>query len=178
MFRSSAKNANVISEAFRATRPGFLTAIFFSLFINIFAFVSPLYMLQIYDRVITSRNTMTLIALTVIAVFLIIVYASLEKIRSAIFVRLGILFANLSRSRLFDAVLKGTLLQPGRGHTQVLRDLDTLREFLTGSGLISFCDAPWVPIFVVGCFLLHTWYGYIATAGAVLIFVLLLPTSC
>jgi ATP-binding cassette, subfamily C, bacterial len=170
MFRSSAKNANVISEAFRATRPGFLTAVFFSLFINILAFVSPLYMLQIYDRVITSRNTMTLIALSVIAVFLVVVYAALEKVRSAILVRLGILFSNLSRTRLFDAVLKGNLLQPGRGHTQALRDLDTIREFLTGSGLISFCDAPWVPIFVVGCFILHPWYGYIATGGAVLIF--------
>jgi ATP-binding cassette subfamily C protein len=170
MFRSSAKNPNVISEAFRATRPGFLTAIFFSLFINILAFVSPLYMLQIYDRVISSRNTMTLIALTVIAVFLVVIYAALEKIRSAILVRLGILFSNLSRMRLFDAVLKGNLLQPGRGHTQALRDLDTIREFLTGSGLISFCDAPWVPIFVVGCFILHPWYGYIATGGAVLIF--------
>ena len=170
MFRSSAKNATVISEAFRATRPGFLTAIFFSFFINILAFVSPLYMLQIYDRVITSRNTMTLLALTVIAVFLVVVYAALEKIRSAILVRLGILFSNLSRTRLFDAVLKGNLLQPGRGHTQALRDLDTIREFLTGAGLISFCDAPWVPIFVVGCFILHSWYGFIATAGAVLIF--------
>ena len=170
MFRSSAKNATVISEAFRATRPGFLTAIFFSFFINILAFVSPLYMLQIYDRVITSRNTMTLIALSVIAVFLVVVYAALEKIRSAILVRLGILFSNLSRTRLFDAVLRGNLLQPGRGHTQALRDLDTIREFLTGTGLISFCDAPWVPIFVVGCFLLHPWYGFIATAGAVLIF--------
>src|SRR5208337_3058743 len=69
-----------------------------------------------------------------------------------------------------DAVLKGTLLQPGRGHTQALRDLDTIREFLTGTGLISFCDAPWVPIFVVGCFILHPWYGYIAVAGALLIF--------
>ena len=170
MFRGSAKKTNVISEAFRATWPGFLTAIFFSLFINILAFVSPLYMLQIYDRVITSRNTMTLIALTVIAVFLVIIYAALEKIRSAILVRLGILFSNLSRSRLFDAVLKGSLLQPGRGHSQALRDLDTIREFLTGTGLISFCDAPWVPIFVAGCFIMHRWYGYIATAGAVLIF--------
>jgi ATP-binding cassette, subfamily C, bacterial len=167
---NSVKNSNVLSEAFRATRAGFLTAIFFSFFINILAFVSPLYMLQIYDRVITSRNTMTLLALTVIAAFLIVVYALLEKIRSAVLVRLGILFSTLARSRLFDAVLKGNLLQPGRGHTQALRDLDTIREFLTGSGLLSFCDAPWVPIFVVGCFLLHSWYGCIATAGAVLIF--------
>jgi len=165
-----AKPSNVLADAFRATRTGFLTAIFFSLFINILAFVSPLYMLQIYDRVITSRNVATLVALTIIAAFLIVIYAALEKVRSAMLVRLGILFSTLSRTRLFDAVLKGTLAQPGRGHTQALRDLDTIREFLTGSGLISFCDAPWVPIFVFGCFLLHTWYGLIATAGAVLIF--------
>jgi ATP-binding cassette subfamily C protein len=167
---NSVKNANVLSEAFRATRTGFLTAIVFSLFINILAFVGPLYMLQIYDRVITSRNLTTLAALTVIAAFLILIYATLEKIRSAVLVRLGILFSTLARSRLFDAVLKGSLLQPNAGHTQALRDLDTLREFLTGTGLISFCDAPWVPIFVIGCFLLHPWYGYIATGGAVLIF--------
>ena len=166
----SAKNANVLSEAFRATRTGFLTAIVFSFFINILAFVGPLYMLQIYDRVITSRNGMTLLALTVIAAFLLIIYAVLEKIRSAVLVRLGILFSALARTRLFDAVLKGNLLQPNGGHTQALRDLDTVREFLTGTGLISFCDAPWVPIFVVGCFILHPWYGYIASAGAVLIF--------
>jgi ATP-binding cassette, subfamily C, bacterial len=170
MSRGSAKNETVISEAIRATRPGFITAIFFSFFINVLAFVSPLYMLQIYDRVITSRNSMTLIALTVIAVFLLMIYAALEKVRSAILVRLGILFSDIARSRLFDAVLKGNLLQPGRGHTQALRDLDTVREFLTGTGLISFCDAPWVPIFVVGCFILHPYYGYIATAGAVIIF--------
>jgi ATP-binding cassette, subfamily C, type I secretion system permease/ATPase len=173
MFRNSANataTSNIIAEAFRPTRAGFFTAIFFSFFINILAFVGPMYMLQIYDRVITSRSTITLIALTVIAAFLLIVYASLEKVRSALLVRLGVLFSTLARSRLFDAVLRGNLLQPGRGHTQALRDLDTIREFMTGSGLISFCDAPWVPIFVAGCFLLHSWYGYIATAGAVLIF--------
>jgi ATP-binding cassette subfamily C protein len=171
MLRKSAGYQNVLTEAFRTTRPAFLTAIFFSLFINILAFVSPLYMLQIYDRVITSRNVMTLVGLTVIAVFLVLVYAALEKVRSAILVRAGILFSTFSRIRLFDAVLKGSLLQPGRGHTQALRDLDTIREFLTGAGLISFCDAPWVPIYVVGCFLLHPWYGCIATGGAVLIFI-------
>ena len=134
----SAKNANVLSEAFRATRTGFFTAIVFSFFINILAFVGPLYMLQIYDRVITSRNGTTLLALTVIAAFLLIIYAALEKIRSAVLVRLGILFSALARTRLFNAVLKGNLLQPNGGHTQTLRDLDTVREFLTGTGLISF----------------------------------------
>jgi ATP-binding cassette subfamily C protein len=161
---------NLLSEAFRATRAGFLTAILFSFFINILAFVGPIYMLQIYDRVITSRNTTTLVVITVIAAYLLIAYALLEKVRSAILVRLGILFAAKAREPLFNAVLRGTIIQPGAGHTQALRDLDTIREFLTGAGLISFCDAPWVPIFVLGCFVLHPWYGYIAAVGAALIF--------
>jgi ATP-binding cassette, subfamily C, bacterial len=161
---------NLLADAMRGTRAGFVTAIVFSLFINLLAFVGPLYMLQIYDRVITSRNTTTLVVLTLIAGFLLIVYALLEKARSAVLVRLGILFSSRARAPLFNAVLRGTLIQPEGGHAQALRDLDTLREFLTGSGLISFCDAPWVPIFVTGCFILHPWYGFVATAGAVLIF--------
>jgi ATP-binding cassette subfamily C protein len=161
---------NLLGDAMRGTRWGFVTAIVFSFFINLLAFVGPLYMLQIYDRVITSRNVTTLIVLTLIAGFLLIVYAFLEKLRSAVLVRLGILFSSRARAPLFNAVLRGSLLQPEAGHSQVLRDLDTLREFLTGSGLISFCDAPWVPIFVAGCFILHPWYGFVATAGAILIF--------
>ena len=166
------KRISLLQEAIRGTRAGFVSAIIFSFFINVLAFVGPLYMLQIYDRVITSRNVTTLVVLTIIAGFLLISYALLEKVRSAVLVRLGLLFAARARGPLFNAVLRGTLLQPAGGHSQVLRDLDTLREFLTGTGLISFCDAPWVPIFVVGCFILHPWYGFVATGGAVLIFAL------
>jgi ATP-binding cassette, subfamily C, bacterial len=165
------KKINLISEAMEGTRGGFIATIVFSLFINLLAFVGPLYMLQIYDRVITSRNTTTLLVLTLIAAFLLIVSALLEKARSAVLVRLGITFASKARTPLFSAVLRGTLVQPTAGHSQALRDLDTIREFLTGAGLISFCDAPWVPIFVTGCFMLHPWYGVVATAGAALIFI-------
>jgi ATP-binding cassette subfamily C protein len=162
----------LLTEAFRAIRPGFATAIFFSLFINLLAFVGPLYMLQIYDRVIGSRNVATLIAITIIAGFLLVVYALLEKIRSSILVRLGLLFSERAKAPLFDAVLRGTLIQPGSNHVQVLRDLDTIREFLTGAGLIAFCDTPWVPIFVAACFIMHPWFGYVATIGAIVIFTL------
>ena len=122
MNSSSAKN--VITEALHATRAGFLTAMFFSFFINLLAFVGPLYMLQIYDRVITSRNLTTLAALTIIAAFLLLVYALLEKIRSAILVRLGVVFSATARPRLFEAVSKACLLQPGGAPTQALRDLE------------------------------------------------------
>ncbi len=164
------RKTNLLAEALRGTRPGFVAVIVFSFFINLLAFVGPMYMLQIYDRVITSRNVTTLVVLTGIAGFLLIVFALLEKLRSAVLVRLGLLFANRARAPLFNAALRGTLLQPNAGHGQVLRDLDTLREFLTGSGFIAFCDAPWVPIFVAGCFILHPWYGYVAAIGAILIF--------
>lgn len=161
---------NLLSRGFRATRPAFLTAIFFSFFINILAFVGPLYMLQVYDRVLASRNYMTLLFLTLIAGFLLAVYASLEKIRSAVLVRAGLLFDSKTRSELFESVLYGSLQQPGLAHYTVLRELDIIREFMTGSGLISFCDAPWVPIFVAACFIMHPWYGWIALSGAILIF--------
>jgi ATP-binding cassette subfamily C protein len=169
MGRASDKNS-LLDLAFRATRPAFGAAIFFSFFINILAFVGPLYMLQIYDRVITSRNETTLLFLTLIAAFLLVVYASLEKIRSAVLVRAGLLFDYKMRSELFESVLRGSLKQPDKAHYSTLRELDVIREFLTGAGLISFCDAPWVPIFVGACFILHPWFGWVATAGAILIF--------
>jgi PrtD family type I secretion system ABC transporter len=164
------KKDNLLSRGFRATRPAFLTAIFFSFFINILAFVGPLYMLQVYDRVLASRNYMTLLFLTLIAGFLLAVYAALEKIRSAVLVRAGLLFDSKTRSELFESVLHGSLQQPGIAHHTVLRELDVIREFMTGSGLISFCDAPWAPIFVAACFVMHPWYGWIALSGAILIF--------
>src|SRR5665213_2696253 len=161
---------NLLWDGIRAARPAFYTAVFFSLFINILAFVGPLYMLQIYDRVITSRNETTLIFITVIASAMLVVYAALEKVRSAVLVRAGLLFDAKTRSRLFEVVLHGTLKNPAGGHAGALRELDVIREFLTGSGLISFCDIPWVPVFVVACFMLHPLFGVIATLGAVLIF--------
>jgi ATP-binding cassette subfamily C protein len=170
MLQLFANKPDLLSQSFRVTRGGFITAMIFSLFINLLAFVGPLYMLQVYDRVLSSRNLGTLIAITIIAGFLLVVYAVLEKLRSAILVRLGLLFAARARAPLFAAVLRGNIRQPGAGHTQALRDLDSIREFLTGAGLISFCDAPWVPIFIAGCFILHLYFGIVATIGAILIF--------
>src|SRR5258707_12018365 len=93
------KRPSFLADASKAIRPGFATAIVFSFFVNLLAFVGPLYMLQVYDRVLGSRNIGTLVALTIIAGFLLIVYAALEKIRSSILVRLGLLFAAVDRSR-------------------------------------------------------------------------------
>lgn len=160
-----------LKRALRTARPAFGFAIFLSLFINILALVAPVYMMQIYDRVIMSRNMTTLLMLTLVAAALLISYALLEASRSRTLVRAGTLFDEEASDQVFDAVQRTSLTNQSSGSAQGLRDLDRVREYLTGNGLISLCDAPWVPIFILGCFLLHPWYGYIATGGAVLLFV-------
>ena len=168
------RRPSAVFKALSKSRGGFITAIVFSLFINLLAFVGSIYMLQIYDRVITSRNELTLLLLTLIAGFLLVVYALLEKFRSAVLVRVGVEFNDHLRDDVFKGALRGTLYAPGAGHSQSLRDLDNLREFLTGNGFITFFDAPWVPIFVAACFILHPWFGYVALGGGIIIFALAL----
>ena len=168
--RAPSAGPNILKDGYRSVRPAFFSAIVFSLFINLLAFVGPLYMLQVYDRVITSRNEWTLIFITMIAGILLVVYAALEKVRSAVLVRAGLLFDANTRARLFETVLNASLRHPALARASVLRELDVIREFLTGAGLISFCDVPWVPVFVAGCFILHPLFGVVASAGAVLIF--------
>jgi len=161
----AATDAALLSGA-KQTVPIFVAAIIFSFFINLLMFVSPLYMLQIYDRVVSSRSQTTLIAITLLAGFLLAIYAVLEGIRSRILVRAGLLFDEKISDPVFEAIHRGNIRMPNGSHVQCLRDMDVLREFLTGSGLISLCDAPWFPIFVVACFLLHPWFGMIALIGS------------
>ena len=126
-----------MASGVRATLPVFATAVVFSFFINSLLLVSPLYMLQIYDRVITSRSQITLLSLTVLAAILIGVYAALETLRSRLLVRAGLLFDEKIAEPVFHAVHRGNLRQPGANHAQALRDVDTVREFLTGAGLAA-----------------------------------------
>jgi len=149
----------------------------FSLFINILLLVTPLYMLQIYDRVLSTRSHSTLIAITVIAALMLLVYAVLETLRSQVLVRAGLLFDHDLAGAVFNAIHRGMLRQSSGNLVQGLRDVDALREFLTGSGLIAFCDAPWFPVFVGASFLLHPWFGWLALFGAVVIWSLTLTNE-
>ena len=97
----------VIVAGVRAALPVFATVVVFSFFINLLLFVSPLYMLQIYDRVITSRSETTLLSLTVLAAILIGVYAALETLRSRLLVRAGLLLDEKIAEPVFNAVHRG-----------------------------------------------------------------------
>ena len=145
----------------KGTRLAIFVAMVFSFFINILALVSPLYMLQVYDRVLSSRSEMTLLFITLIAVFLFVVYAALEALRTQVLVRAGIRFDAEVRGAIFKSVLDATLTKRPGG-AQAFRDVDEVRGFMTGAGLISFCDAPWIPVFIVISFVLHPFFGVLA----------------
>jgi PrtD family type I secretion system ABC transporter len=159
-----------LDQALRAFRGTFFVTFVFSFFINMLMFIAPLYMLQVYDRVLTSRSEPTLIGLTVLAALMLVVMGLLEAIRSRLLVRTGARLDNQMSGRLFSAVFRRSVVAPGGGQTQALRDLDAVREFLTGPGLLAFIDAPWAPLFLAAVYLLHPVLGLVATAGAVVIF--------
>jgi ATP-binding cassette subfamily C protein len=170
----SSLEASPLASAVRAVMPALATSLVFSFFINLLTLVSPIYMLQIYDRVVATRDLDTLVAITVIAVGLLVVYALLQALRTRVLVRAGLLFDCRLAEEAFDAVHRGLLRQPGGGSLQVLRDIEVLREFLSGAGLIAFFDAPWFPIFVGAAFLLHPWFGWLAIIGGLVMFALAL----
>ena len=163
-------NANPLRQAIRLCLPKLGIVIFFSLFVNLLMFVAPMHMLQIYDRVLVSRSEVTLIVLTTLAVGLLVIYGLLEGVRSRILVRVGLQFDELISGPMFNIVFNTALSRPNLASSHTLRDVDTVRDFISGGAIIALCDAPWVPIFISACFILHPILGFIALVGAILVF--------
>ncbi|MBF0255732.1 MAG: type I secretion system permease/ATPase [Gammaproteobacteria bacterium] len=157
--------AEVLSKVSRS----FIAVGVFSFFINLLMLTPPLYMLQLYDRVLTSRSESTLVMLTLVVVFLFASMAMLEFIRSRVLIRVGSQIEESLNQRLFDASMKLSLMSPNQGGSQPLRDLTTLRQYMTGNGLFAFFDAPWLPIYLAILFLFHPYYGIFATLAAVIL---------
>ncbi len=166
-----------IAEALHISRKAFIGVAVFSFFINLLMLVSPIYMLQVYDRVLSSRSENTLVALTVLAIGLVLLMSLLDLLRTQVLVRIGVRFDDYLGERLFAAICRVTIRSPESGQVQALRDLDSVREFLTGQGLFAFFDAPWVPFFIGLVFLFHPLLGLVALVGALVLFCLALITE-
>lgn len=171
------KPASPLQKAYGRFKAIIFATVVFSFFSNLLMFVGPLYMLQVYDRVLASRNEFTLLMITSIAVVLLITYAFLEFIRSKMLVRAGLQFDDMLANPAFNRVVRKQLLAPNSGAHATLQDIDRVREFLTGQGILAFFDAPWVPLFLALCFAFHPWLGLVATCGAVIIFALALTNE-
>lgn len=136
----------------------------FSFLINLLMLTAPLYMLQIYDRVLTSRSGYTLLFLTILALAALATLALLDICRSRLLVRLSSHFDKQLSTHVFSrSMLRGL----GAQH---LRDLDQLRTFMTGPTLLAFFDAPWMPLYLLTVYFLHPWLGHVGLVGAVILF--------
>ena len=163
-----------LKKAYGRFKAIIFATVVFSFFSNLLMVVGPLDMLQVYDRVLASRNENTLLMISSIAVAMLVTYGALEIIRSKMLVRAGMQFDDMLANPSFNRVVRKQLLSPNSGAHATLQDVDRVREFLTGQGILSFFDAPWVPLFLGLCYAFHPWLGMVATGGAVVIFALAL----
>ena len=161
-------NRSEVTGAIWAIRRPFYIVGGFSFLINILMLTPTFYMLQMYDRVLGSRNELTLYMITMITVGLFLLLASLEFVRSRILVRVGAQFDAALNSRVFNAAFETNLRTNGANAGQALSDLTNVRQFITGNGLFAFFDAPWFPIYLAVIFVLHPILGWFSIGGAIL----------
>ena len=150
----------------------FYTVGTFSAIINLLALIPSLYMLQVYDRVLSSRNEITLLMLTLMMLGGYLFSCALELIRSFVLVRVGAQFDMQLNKRLYTAAFEQNLKQAGGNAGQALSDLTTLRQFLTGNALFAFFDAPWFPVYLIVIYFFEPWLGLFATCGVVILVIL------
>jgi ATP-binding cassette subfamily C exporter for protease/lipase/ATP-binding cassette subfamily C protein EexD len=156
-------------ELLAGLRPIFFYAGMFSLAINLLFLAPSLYMLQVFDRVITSRSLETLIFLTLAAVGALAVMATLDLIRARLLVSAGVVLDRALGQRVLRESLNNAARPGGAEHGYGNRDVSILRGFLTGPGMFSLFDVPWLPIYVLLIFLFHPLLGAVALVGAILL---------
>ncbi|WPZ21574.1 type I secretion system permease/ATPase [Sulfitobacter faviae] len=150
----------------RRSRGLYWAVALFSLFANMLMLTGPLYMLQVYDRVLGSGSEETLIALSVLVVFLYAVMGLLDYTRGRIMARVGARFQSDLDRRVFDAVVRKSAVAPDVKTNAGLADLEAVQRLMTSPVLMAAFDAPWTPIFFAAIFLFHPMLGWLALGGA------------
>ncbi|HEY5900341.1 MAG TPA: type I secretion system permease/ATPase [Burkholderiales bacterium] len=147
-------------------RPYLAFAALFSLSINLLLLAPPLYMLQVFDRVLTSRSPETLLLLTLAVALALAIMAALDVVRSYLLAAVGAALDRMLGPKVLEGLLAEAGRLGGREYTHALRDVNSLRSFLGGAGILALFDAPWLPVFVVVIALFHPLMGAMALAGA------------
>lgn len=162
-------------EARHAGRNLIRAVVLFSIFVNLLMLTGPLFMLQVYDRVLGSGSEETLVALFLLVGGLYALMAILDYSRGRVLARFGAQFqskldADVFKHSLTEAVHPATRAKPAQG----LRDIETLQQLFTSPALLALCDLPWTPFFVVLIFVFHSWLGWLAVAGGGLLVIITL----
>ena len=151
-----------LTRALWVFRREFVVVGVFSMVANVLMLSPTLYMLQVFDRVMVSRSELTLLAMSLITLFLFGVMAFAEWMRSRVLVRAGVQLDGLLGTRVFNASFEANLAPSGVSPARAFGDLIQIRQFLTGNGILAFFDTPWTPIYMAVLFILHPMLGLLA----------------
>jgi PrtD family type I secretion system ABC transporter len=139
---------------------------FTSLFMNLLQFAPALFMMQVYDRVLTSRSVTTLVLMAGATLGLLVMLGLLDDLRNRLLVRIGVRIDADLHARVFKAIFRRNLSMPGAASSRALGDIGVIRSFASGPALVAFFDLPWTPIFIVVCWIVHPWLALVALASA------------
>ncbi len=145
---------------------------------NALALTGSLYMLQVYDRVLSSHSVPTLVVLTVLIIGLYFFQGTLDVLRGQMMVRVGARLDQQLSPMAHRAARQLPLM--GTSSTQAVqpvRDVDTIRAFVAGPGPLAIFDFPWIPLYLAFVFFLHPWLGYLAIAGVLIVVTLTVMTE-
>ena len=151
-----------LTRALWVFRREFVVVGVFSMVANVLMLSPTLYMLQVFDRVMSSRSELTLLAMSLITLFLFGVMAFAEWMRSRVLVRAGVQLDGLLGTRVFNASFEANLAPSGVSPARAFGDLIQIRQFLTGNGILAFFDTPWTPVYMAVLFILHPMLGFLA----------------
>ncbi|HEX7634386.1 MAG TPA: type I secretion system permease/ATPase [Noviherbaspirillum sp.] len=163
---------NEIAQTLLEFKSAFRTVGVFSAIINLLMLTPSLYMLQVYDRVLQSRNEITLLMLTLMMLGGYLFMSALELVRSFVLVRVGAQLDMKLNKRVYTAAFEQNLKRGGGNAGQALQDLTNIRQFLTGNALFAFFDAPWFPIYLIVIFLFEPTLGVFAVISTAVLIVL------
>ncbi|GIT92563.1 protease/lipase ABC transporter permease/ATP-binding protein [Jannaschia pagri] len=158
----------------RRRSTGLLIMVFiFSMVVNALMLTGPIYMLQVYDRVLGSRSEETLLALSVLVTFLFLMMGIMDHIRGRVMARVGARFQSALDGRVFQAHLRRAAATPGgAGQRNPLRDVEAVQRLLSSPVFLALFDIPWTPLFLGAIFVFHPWLGILACSGGLVLIVL------
>ncbi len=166
---STAKGLEELRHARRQSRGLYWSVGLFSFFANMLMLTGPLYMMQVYDRVLGSRSEATLVALSLLVVFLYGMMGLLDYARGRIMARAGARFQAVMDRRVFDAMIRRSAVAQDANAQTGLSDLESVQRLISSPVLMAAFDLPWTPVFLAGIALFHPWLGLLALCGGVLL---------
>jgi PrtD family type I secretion system ABC transporter len=168
--RPASQQRSELSIALAACRDAFIATALMSGMSNILMLTGAIFMLEIYDRVLPSRSVPTLVGLVILAGGMFTALALIDLIRGRILVRIGGALDESLSGRVYETIVQLPLKIGDRTDgMQPLRDLDSVRSFLSGLGPIALFDLPWLPIYLAVCFAFHPFIGIAALVGAIIL---------